>query len=130
MHRIPGRHRRGALRVAGLDELKEHSQILDKPAAPARGFVLGDRQIFRRRATHPGTALLSIQFSGGDMANPFVMRAEAITNCTEDLQRHIDAYAAYTPNNDKAQGKLALVVIADLQKKLEELQRRLKVALD
>jgi hypothetical protein len=67
---------------------------------------------------------------GGYMANPFVMRAEAIMNRTEDLQRHIDAYAAHTPNNDKAQGKLALVVIADLQKKLDELHRRLKVALD
>jgi hypothetical protein len=63
------------------------------------------------------------------MANVFVKRAEAIAVGAENLARHIIAYAAGTPNNDKAQGQLALVAIVDLQNKLEELHRRLKVAL-
>jgi hypothetical protein len=63
------------------------------------------------------------------MANVFVMRAGAIAAGAENLERHIIAYAAGTPNNDKAQGQLALVAIVDLQDKLEELHRRLKVAL-
>jgi len=61
------------------------------------------------------------------MANVFVMRAGAIAAGAENLERHIIAYAAGTP--DKAQGQLALVAIVDLQNKLEELHRRLKVAL-
>jgi hypothetical protein len=64
------------------------------------------------------------------MANVFVVRAEASVTGAETLHQHIVKYSADASKSDKAHGKVALVVIEELQKKLEELHRRLQVALE
>jgi hypothetical protein len=43
---VAGWHRFGALRMAGLDELEEHTQSLDEPGAPRyrlTAFQAGER---------------------------------------------------------------------------------------